>query len=281
MGVCKYTGVKGTGYGVDYALKGKRIRERVWSNKKEAAEYLGKKLKEIRDGKYREGPERVVPFEELAADYEKQTNGKKSFHNEEYYINTLLEHFTGKTLSELTVRDIELFQTERKESPTRAKNTRSGATVNREMACLRAMLNKAVLWDLIPKNPASKVKSPRERKGYRHGVLQVVTSEMRDIRVAWETAKKKAGISPDFRFHDLRHTFASHQKMAGTDDYTLMEIMGHSDHRMMRRYAHLTPEHKWKAVNSLPVWQKSVTFSWDDENCNRAITPQLIDIVVS
>ena len=52
---------------------------------------------------------------------------------------------------------------------------------------------------------------------------------MRDIRVAWETAKKKAGMDPGFHFHDLRHTFASHQKMAGTDDYTLMAIMGHSE----------------------------------------------------
>jgi len=78
---------------------------------------------------------------------------------------------------------------------------------------------------------------------------------MSDIRVAWETAKKKAAIPADFRFHDLRHTFASHQKLAGTDDYTLMDIMEHSDHRMMRMYAHLTPEHMRKAVNSLPEWK--------------------------
>jgi integrase len=49
---------------------------------------------------------------------------------------------------------------------------------------------------------------------------------MRDIRAAWETAKKRAGIDPGFHFRDLRHTFASHQKMAGTGDYTLMASMG-------------------------------------------------------
>jgi integrase len=100
---------------------------------------------------------------------------------------------------------------------------------------------------------------PRERKGFSRGVLEVVTGPMRDIRVAWETAKKKAGIAPGFRFHDLRHTFASHQKMAGVDDFTLMEIMGHSDHRMMRRYAHLTPEHKRKAIEMLPAWDAKTT----------------------
>lgn len=34
---------------------------------------------------------------------------------------------------------------------------------------------------------------------------------------------------PGIHFHDLRHAFASHQRMAGTDDYTLMAIMGHSE----------------------------------------------------
>jgi integrase len=66
-------------------------------------------------------------------------------------------------------------------------------------------------------------------------------------------------IAPGFHFHDLRHTFASHQKMAGVDDYTLMEIMGHSDFTMMRRYAHLTPEHKRKAIEMLPAWEANTT----------------------
>jgi len=71
--------------------------------------------------------------------------------------------------------------------------------------------------------------APRERKRRWNEILQIVDGPMRDIRVAWETAKKKAGMDPGFHFHDLRHTFASHQKMAGTDDYTLMAIMGHSE----------------------------------------------------
>ena len=42
--------------------------------------------------------------------------------------------------------------------------------------------------------------------------------------------------------------------MAGVDDYTLMEIMGHSDFTMMKRYAHLSPQHKRKAIEMLPDW---------------------------
>jgi hypothetical protein len=33
-----------------------------------------------------------------------------------------------------------------------------------------------------------------------------------------------------------------------------MELLGHSDFTMMRRYAHLTPEHKRKAIETLPDW---------------------------
>jgi hypothetical protein len=70
-----------------------------------------------------------------------------------------------------------------------------------------------------------------------------------------ESGEGEGGDSPGFHFHDLRHAYASHQKMAGTDDYTLMGLMGHSDFKMMKRYAHLTPEHKQKAVYSLADWR--------------------------
>ena len=49
MGVYKYSGKRGATYTVDYYRSGKRIREAVGPNKKEAQEYLGKKLREIRD----------------------------------------------------------------------------------------------------------------------------------------------------------------------------------------------------------------------------------------
>jgi hypothetical protein len=65
----------------------------------------------------------------------------------------------------LSFLDIERFKTQRKESPKRAKKLRSGATVNREMAYLRTILNNAIRWELIPKNPASKIMAFAESSG--------------------------------------------------------------------------------------------------------------------
>jgi integrase len=52
----------------------------------------------------------------------------------------------------------------------------------------------------------------------------------------------RAGIK-DFRFHDLRHTFASWYMMNGGDLYELAKILGHSNIKMTERYAKLAREH--------------------------------------
>jgi len=41
--------------------------------------------------------------------------------------------------------------------------------------------------------------------------------------------------------------------MAGVDDFKLMGLLGHFDYSMMRRYAHLSPEHNRKAIEMLPA----------------------------
>lgn len=62
-----------------------------------------------------------------------------------------------------------------------------------------------------------------------------------DVKVSFGIALRDAGIT-DFRFHDLRHTFASHYVMSGGNLYTLAKILGHKDIKMTQRYADLSPD---------------------------------------
>jgi integrase len=70
------------------------------------------------------------------------------------------------------------------------------------------------------------------------------------VHDAFKRACIEAEIT-DFRFHDLRHTFASHLVMAGVDLATVKELLGHVGINMTLRYSHLVPEHKTQAVAKL------------------------------
>jgi integrase len=59
---------------------------------------------------------------------------------------------------------------------------------------------------------------------------------------AWQSALKRAGIE-NFRWHDLRHTWASWHAQAGTPLNVLQELGGWESVEMVRRYAHLSGEH--------------------------------------
>ena len=70
------------------------------------------------------------------------------------------------------------------------------------------------------------------------------------VKNPFATALQKTGIT-DFKFHDLRHTFASHFVMNGGDLLALKDILGHSSLKMVMRYAHLASAHKRKLMNNL------------------------------
>jgi integrase len=86
----------------------------------------------------------------------------------------------------------------------------------------------AVLTKQIGKNP----KSVFSYKG--RPIIQVNTK-------AWYKALKRAGIE-DFRWHDLRHTWASWLTQNGVPLNVIQEMGAWESAEMVRRYAHLAPE---------------------------------------
>lgn len=54
-----------------------------------------------------------------------------------------------------------------------------------------------------------------------------------------------------FRLYDLRHTFATRFIEAGGDLVTLQALMGHSDIKMVTRYAHPTQQHQFDAIKKM------------------------------
>jgi len=71
-----------------------------------------------------------------------------------------------------------------------------------------------------------------------------------NIKTSWTKLITDAKIK-GFRFHDLRHTFASKLVMRGVPLNTVRELLGHADLTTTLRYAHLAPDHKAEAVSLL------------------------------
>src|SRR5215470_1680638 len=82
------------------------------------------------------------------------------------------------------------------------------------------------------------------------GLLLAPCKRLHNLERYWRPALQEALI-PDFRFHDLRHTFASSLAMDGVDLYTVQRAGGWKSQAMVQRYAHLSPDHIKAAVEKL------------------------------
>jgi integrase len=75
---------------------------------------------------------------------------------------------------------------------------------------------------------------------------------------AWYKALQRAGIK-NFRWHDLRHTWASWLVQEGVSLYALLEMGGWKTSSMVRRYAHLSPAHNLEHVQKINYLLKDIS----------------------
>jgi integrase len=91
---------------------------------------------------------------------------------------------------------------------------------------------------------------------------------------AWRQAANEAGIAPGFRWHDLRHTWASWHAQDGTPLNVLQELGGWASAEMVQRYAHLSTEHLAQWVNrrtGLRVGEGTDVFTTEKEKATEVV----------
>jgi len=119
----------------------------------------------------------------------------------------------------------------------------SQVDLGREVAWIHPDQAKSGKAIAVPLN-SDAVSVVRQQLGkHLHNVFTYKGRPIRQVNTkAWTKALHRAGIS-DFRWHDLRHTWASWHIQAGTPLHILQELGGWQCTEMVRRYAHLAPEH--------------------------------------
>jgi integrase len=114
---------------------------------------------------------------------------------------------------------------------------------------IRAEISKSKRVRLVPMNEEVKKTIQSIPKRNRFIFFNEETGRnLQDIKTAFRTAKKKAGIKGSLRVHDLRHTAASWMIEDGIDLVTVKEILGHASIETTMIYCHPRKDIKHRAA---------------------------------
>ena len=319
-------------YWLDYRYEGRRYRKKVGPYKALAENAWAKIKTEMAENKFLDIKKtKLIRFGDFADRYYElhcKVNQRNPVSASSGLLKALKRWFADKYLHEITPMMIEKFKAERVTEVT-------ASTVNRTLACLKSLYNKAISWkEFNGTNPVNEVRFLKEenhklrylekeeilnliqqakgvykplitiavftgmRRGelldlqwknidFNQGLIHLLKTKsgkqrvipmnefvrtalmgihrhpkcpyvfvgpdgepLKDVRRGYASALKAAGIE-NFRFHDLRHTFASQLAMGGVDLNTIRELLGHSDLKTTLIYAHLSKDHKFRAVKHL------------------------------
>ncbi len=155
---------------IDFSSDGRRIRQAVGNNKKFAEVALAKKITEVNEGKFLDvRRKQKIRFGDFANEYLLlHSKLKKSYRTDAKIVNLLKKFFGGKYLYEITSLDVEKFKSARAKEVKKSKlkdgkeQFISPATVNRSLAVLKSMFNRAIVWGKAERNPCRVVKLFKE-----------------------------------------------------------------------------------------------------------------------
>jgi len=140
---------------ISFTYKGKRLREGAGPEKADAEILLGQRRREMANGKLRLEAPAMLNVEKASTMYlhwfERM---RRSGQREHRLVKNLLVFFGDLLLDEITAADVAEYQRRRLSGELKFGHVKAGmSTVNREVSCLRRMLNWAVRKDLVSQNP--------------------------------------------------------------------------------------------------------------------------------
>lgn len=154
---------------LDFTFNKKRVRKFGGYTKEQARNTLAKlRIVNLDEKLGFKKPERKpdVLFENFSKEfmelYSKQN--KRSWKRDEVSLKSLNPYFKGKTLHEIGPDLVEGYKVKRKADITPRKTLVKGATINREVALLKTIFNKAVEWGRIDTNRILSVKKFKENQ---------------------------------------------------------------------------------------------------------------------
>ena len=151
---------RGVNWVTEFYHEGVRYKKSLGQgiNKTVAREREAKFKTEVREGKHRQ-KSRKIKFENFAEKYLEHARLNKkpnSAKRNQVSINMLMPFFKGNLLSSIHSFQVEQYKKDRRD------NGAAPATINRDVACLRNMMNMAVQWGHLQVNPVAKVKQLSE-----------------------------------------------------------------------------------------------------------------------
>ncbi|HMQ11003.1 MAG TPA: tyrosine-type recombinase/integrase [Oligoflexia bacterium] len=139
--------------------------------------------------------------------------------------------YTGMRAGELAAlkwQDVELIGINPKIHISKSYSTTTKSGKTRHVLILNCLQSILKEWKL--QNPLPLV--------FPNAYGNMLIESSRIFQETFQRCIRRAGLER-IRFHDLRHTFASHWMMKGGDIYKLKDLLGHSTVKMTERYAHL------------------------------------------